>query len=70
MELRQLILILANIKKNINNNLYFGPIAPKGKESNWIETQGDNNAAFLFHFYGPTAGIKDGSWVMDGFEKQ
>ena len=49
--------------------LYIGPSAPKGKESNWIETNGDNNSVFLFRFYGPTKGLNDGSWMMDGFEK-
>ena len=50
-------------------DLYVGPKPPKGKESNWIETNSDNNSIFLFRFYGPKAGIKDGSWVMDGFKK-
>lgn len=50
-------------------DLYVGPKAPKGKESNWIETNSDNNSIFLFRFYGPEAGAKDGSWVMDGFKK-
>jgi hypothetical protein len=50
-------------------DLYVGPQAPQGKESNWIETNNDNNSIFLFRFYGPTAGYSDGSWSMDGFEK-
>ena len=50
-------------------DLYVGPKAPDGKESNWIETNSDNNAVFLFRFYGPEAGVRDGSWVMDGFKK-
>ncbi len=58
-----------NNTKDGSIDLYVGPIAPKGKESNWIETNSDNNSIFLFRFYGPKAGIKDGSWVMDGFKK-
>jgi hypothetical protein len=50
-------------------DLYVGPQAPKGKESNWIETNNDNNSVYLFRFYGPTTGYKDGSWSMNGFEK-
>jgi hypothetical protein len=50
-------------------DLYVGPQAPKGKESNWIETNNDNNSIFLFRFYGPTTDYKDGSWSMNGFEK-
>ena len=51
-------------------DLYVGPKAPRGKQSNWIETNSQNNSMFLFRFYGPTAGVRDGSWTMDGFEKQ
>jgi len=50
-------------------DLFVGPDAPVGKESNWIETNSDNNAVFLFRFYGPEADVKDGSWTMTGFEK-
>lgn len=51
-------------------DLYIGPNSPKGKEANWIETNSNHNSMFLFRFYGPKAGIRDGSWVMDGFVKQ
>ena len=50
-------------------DLYVGPKAPDGKESNWIETNSDNNALYIFRFYGPEPGVRDGSWVMDGFKK-
>jgi len=66
---------ISSLNKGIQYNkdgsidLYVGPKAPKGKESNWIETNSDNNSIFLFRFYGPKAGVKDGSWVMDGFMK-
>jgi len=66
---------ISSLDKGIQYNkdgsidLYIGPKPPKGKESNWIETNSDNNSIFLFRFYGPEAGVKDGSWVMDGFKK-
>ena len=50
-------------------DLHVGPMAPDGKASNWIETNSENNAIFLFRFYGPKAGVKDGSWTMNGFKK-
>jgi hypothetical protein len=50
-------------------DLYVGPTEPKGKESNWIETNSTHNSMFIFRFYGPTKGVRDGSWVMDGFKK-
>ena len=49
--------------------LYVGPNPPEGKESNWIETNSKNNSMFLFRFYGPQTGVRDGSWIMDGFIK-
>lgn len=51
-------------------DLYVGPKSPEGKEANWIESNSNNNSLFLFRFYGPKAGVRDGSWVMDGFVKQ
>jgi hypothetical protein len=66
---------ISSLQKNLQFNddgsidLYVGPTAPDGKESNWIETNSDNNAIFLFRFYGPEDGVKDGSWVMSGFKK-
>jgi len=50
-------------------DLYVGPTPPKGKKSNWIETNSKNNSMFLFRFYGPQKGVRDGSWIMDGFTK-
>ncbi|MBW2248407.1 MAG: DUF1254 domain-containing protein [Deltaproteobacteria bacterium] len=50
--------------------LYVGPNPPEGKESNWIETNSKNNSMFLFRFYGPKTGVRDGSWIMEGFTKQ
>jgi hypothetical protein len=50
-------------------DLFVGPDAPVDKESNWIETNSENNAIFLFRFYGPTPAVRDGSWQMRGFEK-
>ena len=49
-------------------DLYVGPKAPAGKASNWIETNSENNSIFIFRFYGPKSGVRDGSWVMEGFE--
>jgi hypothetical protein len=50
-------------------DLFVGPNPPEGKESNWVETNSNNHSIFLFRFYGPEEGIKDGSWMMRGFER-
>ncbi|MHC4205453.1 MAG: DUF1214 domain-containing protein, partial [Planctomycetota bacterium] len=55
--------------KDKSIDIYVGPIPPKGLASNWIETNGNNNSIFLFRFYGPRPAVKDGTWVMAGFEK-
>ncbi len=50
-------------------DLYFGPDAPKGKESNWLETM-PNKAWFpYFRLYSPTQPFLDQTWVLPNFEK-
>jgi hypothetical protein len=34
-------------------DIYFGPVAPAGKESNWVPTRSDGEFEVLFRFYGP-----------------
>lgn len=49
-------------------DLYFGPKAPAGKESNWTPT--DPNAKFevLMRFYGPKPELFDKSWSLPNIE--
>ena len=49
--------------------IYFGPKAPKGKESNWIPTEKGRRFFLLFRFYGPQKGVFDGSWKLNDIEK-
>ena len=46
-------------------DLYFSPKAPKGKESNWIETLPGKGFFAWFRAYHPTEGLFDGSWKLD-----
>jgi hypothetical protein len=50
-------------------DLYFGPQAPKGLESNWIETLPGKGFFVWFRAYHPTAGLFDGSWQLSEIEK-
>ena len=50
-------------------DLYFGPTAPTGLESNWIETLPIRGFFVWFRAYHPTAGLFDGSWKLDDVEK-
>ncbi|MHC4665213.1 MAG: DUF1214 domain-containing protein [Planctomycetota bacterium] len=46
-------------------DVYFGPKAPKGKESNWVPTAKGRKFFLLFCFYGPKPAALDKSWVLN-----
>lgn len=50
-------------------DLYFGPTAPAGKESNWVKTVPGRGWWVWFRFYGPTEAFFDKSWRLPDFEK-
>jgi hypothetical protein len=49
-------------------DLFFGPSAPEGKESNWIETLPGKSWFPLFRAYGPLQPWFDQSWRLNEFE--
>lgn len=49
-------------------DLFFGPSAPIGKESNWIETLPGKSWFPLFRAYGPLEQWFDQSWRLNEFE--
>ena len=49
-------------------DLYFAPKAPKGLESNWIETLPGKGFFVWLRAYHPTEGLFDGSWKMSEVE--
>ena len=50
-------------------DIYFGSKAPKGKESNWVQTGPDKGWFTYFRFYGPTEAFFDKSWAAPDFER-
>ncbi|MEZ2345451.1 DUF1254 domain-containing protein [Terriglobus sp. RCC_193] len=50
-------------------DIYFGPKAPSGKESNWIPTSANGKFEILFRFYGPEKALFDKTWVLPDLEK-
>ncbi len=62
---------LQKLQKNSDGSfdLYFGPEAPKGKESNWVQTSPDRAWFPYFRLYSPTKPFFDGSWVLPDFKK-
>lgn len=50
-------------------DLYYGPEAPDGKESNWIRTLPGKGWFTILRIYGPTEGYMDGSWKPSDIEE-
>ena len=49
-------------------DLYFGPTAPEGKASNWVETIPGKSWFQLFRLYGPLQPWFDQTWKLNEFE--
>lgn len=50
-------------------DVYFGPQAPAGKESNWIPTVANGRFEVLFRLYGPKPALYDKTWVLPDIEE-
>jgi hypothetical protein len=50
-------------------DVYFGPTAPAGKETNWVQTEPGKGWFAYFRFYGPTEPFFDKSWTLPDLEK-
>ena len=49
-------------------DLYFGPEAPAGRESNWIQTVSGKGWFGILRLYGPLESWFDNSWQPGEFE--
>ena len=60
----------AGLQKNADGSVdvYFGPKAPDGHESNWVPTAG-RNFEVLFRLYGPEKPFFDKTWKLPDVEK-
>ncbi|QFY59674.1 DUF1254 domain-containing protein [Rhizobium grahamii] len=45
-------------------DLYFGPKAPKGKDTNWVPTDPKRGFELMFRAYGPTPEFFDKKWIL------
>ena len=61
----------AELKTNKDGSvdLYFGPKAPEGLESNWVKTIPGEGFFLYFRFYGPKKEFFDLSWTLDDLKK-
>ena len=51
-----------------SHDLYFGPVAPEGRETNWVETIPGKSWFQLFRLYGPLQPWFDQTWRLNEFE--
>jgi len=60
------------LEKNADGSvdIYFGPKAPAGKESNWVPTNTEGGFEVLFRFYGPEKPLFDKTWRLPDIEKE
>ncbi|HEY6270672.1 MAG TPA: DUF1254 domain-containing protein [Terriglobales bacterium] len=50
-------------------DIYFGPQAPPGKESNWVPTNAEGKFEVLFRFYGPTKALFEKIWKLSDIDE-
>ena len=62
--------LMKTVKRNADGSvdIYFGPKAPKGKESNWLPTDPKRRFFMLARFYGPLPGLYDGSFELNNVD--
>lgn len=56
------------VNANGSVDLYFGPTAPEGKESNWTPTDPNGEFEILFRFCGPLPSLFEKTWVLPDIE--
>lgn len=63
--------ITAGVQKNADGSVdvYFGPKAPAGKESNWVQTDPKGRFELLFRLYGPEKAFFDKTWKLPDVEE-
>ena len=50
-------------------DIYFGPKAPQGKESNWVPTYAGSGFETLFRLYGPEKAFAEKTWKLPDIDK-
>jgi hypothetical protein len=62
---------IAELQKNSDGSvdIYFGPKAPSGKESNWVPTDASRKFELMFRAYGPEKPFFDKTWKLPDIEK-
>ena len=50
-------------------DVWFGPKAPEGKESNWVPSEPNRRFELMFRLYGPAKALFDKAWTLADVEK-
>jgi len=60
-----------DMSKNADGSvdIWFGPRAPAGKESNWVPTDPNRRFELLFRLYAPTNDLFDKKWTLPDVER-
>jgi hypothetical protein len=61
----------ADLVKNADGSIdiWFGPRAPEGNESNWVPTDPNRSFELMFRLYGPTKALFDKAWALPDVER-
>jgi hypothetical protein len=59
------------MQKNADGSVdvYFGPTAPVGKDSNWVPTKPGGGFEVMFRAYAPTKAFFEKTWRLPDIEK-
>ncbi len=62
---------IPELQKNADGSidLYFGPTAPAGNDSNWVPTDPARKFELMFRAYAPTKALFEKTWVLPDVEK-
>jgi hypothetical protein len=62
---------IPELQKNADGSvdIYFGPAAPAGKDTNWVPTDPARKFELMFRTYAPTKALFEKSWVLSDVEK-
>ncbi len=62
---------IPDLQKNADGSvdIYFGPKAPAGKETNWVPTDASRNFELMFRVYGPEKAFHDKTWKLPDIER-
>jgi hypothetical protein len=62
---------IPDLQKNADGSvdIYFGPAAPTGKDTNWVPTDPARKFELMFRAYAPTKVLFEKNWVLSDVEK-